>query len=390
MRFEYIEDAKYALSLCMPLDQKRHGNMPCEKYFGGLLPESVDARKIIGRMFDANPNNTFALLRAIGADCAGAVSFHPPDDPVQSDEDHEIVVEPLSEQMLERHIRELPQKPLFAGVDGLRLSLAGVQEKAAICLIDSEICIPLNGTPTTHILKPAIKNYDASVQNEFLCLKTAERLGLKVPKVEIRRAGDELYLLVERYDRRFDEGRIHRLHQEDFCQAMGMREKYQRYGGPSHKDCFDLLFKSSQPAVDRNRLIQIAVFNFLIGNADAHGKNFAVLHDVHGKVKLAPFYDILCTQAYEQLTSDMCMKIGEHYNFNDVTADDWKLLSGQIDFSLPVIRKTAADMSDRITSELSEERKLLKKSEFDSNVLDTIVKQTQKNSKRLFDLISKK
>ncbi len=383
LKFQY-EDGARQISLSMPVESKRFGNMPCEKYFGGLLPESEEAKKAIGKNFDANPKSTFSLLRAIGHDCAGAISFHDPEDPVVQDALLETKMKPLSEAELEKHIKELPLKPLFMGVEGLRLSLAGVQEKAAVCVFEDKIAIPLAGTPTTHILKPSMSKYSGSVQNEYLCLRTATRLGLPVPDVKMSRAGKEDYLLVERYDRKFDEGkRIIRLHQEDFCQALGFREKYQRLGGPGFKDCFELLMKTRIPVIGRDLLMRAAVFNYLVGNNDAHGKNFAILYDVDGNSRLAPFYDILCTQAYDELTNDLCMKLGEHYDFKDIKESDWQVLCKTTGFSFPGLKKIISSLTEQVVVSVEEERNLLRKTEFDNPVLDKIVARVQQNAKIL-------
>lgn len=384
LKFQY-EDGARLISLSLPVEQKRFGNMPCEKYFAGLLPESEDARKAIGKKFDANPKSTFSLLRAIGHDCAGAISFHDPEDPIVHDSDREAKMRTLSEQELEKHIRELPLKPLFIGVEGLRLSLAGVQEKAAVCVLEDKIAIPIGGTPTTHILKPLISKYPASVQNEYLCLRAAARVGLPVPQVKMGRAGKETYLLVERYDRKIDkEKRIIRLHQEDFCQALGFREKYQRFGGPGFKDCFELLMKTRIPIVDRDLLMRVIVFNYLVGNNDAHGKNFAILYDPDGNVHLAPFYDILCTQAYPELTNDMCMKLGEHYDCKDIRESDWQRLCRETGFAFSGLKKITNALPEQLVVLIEEERKLVKDTEFDDPVLDKIIAKVQKNAKTLF------
>lgn len=383
LKFQY-EDAARQISLSMPVEQKRFGNMPCEKYFAGLLPESEEARKAIGKKFDANPKSTFSLLRAIGHDCAGAISFHDPEAPVVQDSNLEPKMLYLSDPALEKHIKELPLKPLFIGVEDLRLSLAGVQEKAAVCLRDGRIAIPISGTPTTHILKPSISKFPGSVQNEYLSLTTAARIGLPVPKVEMRRAGKETYLLVERYDRKIDEEmRIIRVHQEDFCQALGFREKYQRYGGPGFKDCFELLMKTRIPIVDRDILMRAVVFNYLIGNNDAHGKNFAILYDADGNARLAPLYDILCTQAYSELTNDMCMKIGEHYDFDNIRESDWKGLCKVTGFAFQGLKKITNKLSEQIVASIEDERKLLNGTEFDDPILDKIIARVQGNAKTL-------
>ncbi len=381
LRFQYQDDASQ-ISLSMPLEKKRYGNMQCEKYFGGLLPESEEAKKAIGRKFGANPKSTFSLLRAIGRDCAGAISFHDQEDPIVLDSDLEIKMQPMSESELEKHIKELPLKPLFMGVEGLRLSLAGVQEKAAVCLVDDKVAVPLEGTPTTHILKPTIARFSGSVQNEYVCLRTAARLKLPVPEVKMGRAGEEMYLLVERYDRKFDgDKRILRLHQEDFCQALGFREKYQRLGGPGFKDGFELLMETRIPIKDRDLFMRAAVFNFLIGNNDAHGKNFAILYD--GNTHLAPFYDMLCTQAYDELTDEMCMKVGDHYDFKDITESDWQGLCKVTHFSYPSLKKIVHAFVEQIVESIKAERSLLSGTEFDHDVLEKMITQVQRNAKTL-------
>jgi serine/threonine-protein kinase HipA len=383
LKFQY-EDGARQISLSMPLENKRFGNMPCEKYFGGLLPESEETRRAIGRKFDANPKSTFSLLRAIGRDCAGAISFHDPEDPVIEDSFLEIRMQPLSEPQLEKHIKELPLKPLFLGVEGLRLSLAGVQEKAAVCLLDGKIAVPLEGTPTTHILKPTISKFPGSVQNEYLCLRTAASLSLPAPDARMGRAGKEVYLLVERYDRKFKgDKRILRLQQEDFCQALGFREKYQRLGGPGFKDCFELMMKTRIPIIDRDLLMRAAVFNYLVGNNDAHGKNFAILYDVDGNSRLAPFYDILCTQAYDELTNDMCMKVGDHYDFKDITESDWQGLCKVTGFSFPGLKKIVNTTVEQIVVSFEEGREVLRGTEFDDPILDNVVARVRHNAKTL-------
>ena len=330
----------------------------------------------------ARSKSTFSLLRAIGRDCAGAISFHDPEDPVVLDSFLEIKMQPLSESELEKHIKELPLKPLFMGVEGLRLSLAGVQEKAAVCVVDGNIAVPLEGTPTTHILKPTISKFPGSVQNEYVCLRTAARLSLPVPQVKMGRAGEEAYLLVERYDRKYDgDKRILRLHQEDFCQRPRFQRKIPTTRWQGFKDSFELLMWTRIPIKDRDLLMRAAVFNYLIGNNDAHGKNFAILYDMDGNARLAPFYDILCTQAYDELTNDMCMKIGDHYDFKDITESDWPRLCKLTGFPSSSLQKITLTFVEQIIDSIQEERKLLAGSEFDDVIVDRMVTRVQHNAK---------
>jgi serine/threonine-protein kinase HipA len=170
---------------------------------------------------------------------------------------------------------------LLAGETGIRLSLAGAQDKIAVRMEGDAVSLPLDGAPSTHILKPAVKRFAGFVFNEAYCMRLAAAVGLPVSKAEIRHVEEVEYLQIERYDRMHrlnPEGMsvLERLHQEDFCQAMGIvsENKYQKEGGPSLKQCFALLREvSSAPVLDLARLLDAVIFNYLAGNNDAHGKN---------------------------------------------------------------------------------------------------------------------
>jgi serine/threonine-protein kinase HipA len=371
MRFKYLPEATKAISNSLPIQTDAYSHKACEAYFAGLLPESSRAKKAIAHQFDANPNSTFSLLRAIGSDCAGAISFTDLDALIQSSSSIETRLLPSEE--LEQHIIELPIKPLFLGTDGLRLSLAGVQEKAAVCVVDDKIFLPILGTPTTYILKPVNNNFPRLVANEYLCLRTAQRAGLPVPRVHMDYAGAKDFLLVKRYDRKVIDSKIERIHQEDFCQALSNRQKYEQYDGPSHRHCFELLQQSTFPVLDRNLLMGILIYNFLIGNGDAHGKNFSLRYGEDGSVRLAPFYDLVCTQVYEGLSDDMSMKIGKNYQFSRVNGDDWKTLAKQVGFSYPTIRQMLKAQASTLPTLISSEREAIKGSRFDGTELDQIV-----------------
>jgi serine/threonine-protein kinase HipA len=380
LRFEYLDDAKVPISQGLPLTQKRYGNINCEAYFAGLLPESIEARMAIATKYSVSPNNTFGFLACIGHDCAGAISLLPLDTPVVPDEIHSLQTMALLDTELEKHIIDLPHKPLFMGVEGLRLCLAGVQEKAAVCFLDNKVSLPLEDTPTTHILKPPIKRFHSTVQNEYLCIKAASALGITVPNVEMRKAGIHEYLLVERFDRQFpNANNIVRIHQEDFCQALGARQKYERFQGPGLKHCFDLLLKSAIPAIDRNKLLEIVVFNFLIGNADAHAKNFGLLYNESGNFRVAPFYDLLCTQIYEGLTRDMSMKIGKEYDPDNLTVEDWQLFCKKNEMSFPVLRKVIDNQSKNLPIRVRQLDQEISKGQFSTIITSQIYEQVEKN-----------
>ncbi|MEM8997990.1 MAG: HipA domain-containing protein, partial [Acidobacteriota bacterium] len=239
------------------------------------------------------------------------------------------------------HLRALPRRPLLVGGE-LRLSLAGAQDKMALISRDGELFLPLGQAATTHIVKTGIDGFDDTVANEFFCLRLASRLGLDVPAVQVGEVDGMEYLLIERYDRRFarESDAIRRLHQEDFCQALGIppEQKYQAEGGPSLARCFALLSECRRPAAARLALMRRVLFNFWIGNADAHGKNFALLYR-RTRPDLAPLYDVLCTRAYTDHTDRMAMKIGGKRRFDEVLERHWRRLADETRFSWPGVRR---------------------------------------------------
>jgi serine/threonine-protein kinase HipA len=395
MRFTYASDASHALSMSMPIQAEPYDEVRTEAYFGGLLPESESARQAIGKRYGVNHHNSFSLLKAIGYDCAGAVSLHSIEEniPTESKVSFPLEGRAISEAELFKHIQELPQKPLFLGTQGLRLSLAGAQNKAALCLIEGNLTLPENGCPTTHILKPVIQGFDGIVHNEYLCLKLAAKIGLTVPHVEIRWAQDIPYLLIERYDRIVSDNRVQRIHQEDFCQALGIvsARKYQHDGGPDIKACFDLLYNTTQPVRDRNALASLMVFNYLIGNMDAHGKNFSVLHQPlqaqtealtssnTGFIKLTPVYDLLCTKAYPDLADKMAMKIGGYYEPEKLFPRHWERQCKDVGYSYPALRELIKQQSGVILEALQSERNQLIEDNLFHPIVDDMARFMEKH-----------
>ena len=345
VNFQYLEETDRILSLSLPKQNAPFDNRECRGFFNGLLPESENTRIAIGKKYGISPKNDFSILQAIGYDCAGAVSFFDSfDEEIHSkylQESYEIDYKPLSEDKLEKLIHELPKKPLATGIDGMRLSLAGAQDKTSVIVIDGQIGMPKDNVPTSHIVKPAINGFNETIENEFICIKTAEKTGINVPEVKIGYANKTKYLLIQRYDRKIIDKKIKRIHQEDFCQASNIMSayKYQAEGGVDFKRCFEILRKVSQPAVAINQFIQLMIFNYLIGNNDAHGKNFSILHYDNGEIKFAPAYDILCSQVYPELSDKMAMKIGGYYNHNEILLRHFEKLANENDISFTQLKK---------------------------------------------------
>lgn len=382
--FQYSNNADRILSLSLPIQKAPFENKQCRGFFNGLLPESEHTRIAIGKKYGINPKNDFSILQAIGYDCAGAVSFFDNSD-MQTpskylQETYEIDYTPLSEDALEKFIKELPQKPLATGVEDMRLSLAGAQDKTSVIVVDGQIGIPKDNVPTSHILKPAINGFNETIENEFICIKTAEKLGIKVPDVKIGYANKTKYFLIQRYDREIIVNKIKRIHQEDFCQASNIPSayKYQAEGGVDFKRCFEILRVTSQPAVAINQFIQLMIFNYLIGNNDAHGKNFSILHYENGEIKFAPAYDILCSQVYPELSNKMAMKIGGHYKHDEILLMRFEKLANENDISFTQLKKIIKNQCENLPIIVEDVI-----NSFDNKIGKDILSVVQKNCTKL-------
>jgi serine/threonine-protein kinase HipA len=314
---DWLTAAMPPLSQSLPLDGS-YDPAAVAAFFGGLLPEGVP-RDLLARRLGVSPGNDFGLLAAVGGDTAGAISLQPSGrSPSPSGND----VEWLDDDALATLIDELPSRPMHADEDGeYRLSLAGAQDKLPVVVgEDGRIGLTKGQAPSTHILKTPIERLDDTVANEAFSLALGRALGIDAVTATQHRVKGREFLLVERYDRRRQDGTIGRLHQEDFCQALGIPtdRKYQAEGGPSLANCFALLRKATTvPASEILKLLDDIVLSFLVGNHDAHGKNYSLLYlpEAAGAV-LAPAYDILSTVAYHKsnnLTRKMAMGIGGEY-----------------------------------------------------------------------------
>ena len=259
--------------------------------------------------------------------------------------------QPLDDAALIEVLDKLPWRPLLAGEAGLRLSLAGAQSKLPVVTVDGQIAPPAPGQPTTHILKPAILDFPHTTENEAFAMRLARSVGLDVASVEPRRVGDRTYLLVARYDRSpGPDGRVRRVHQEDFCQALGIppEAKYAGEGGPGLKDGFALLRRVAlRPAVDLLKLLDATIFNLIVGNADAHGKNFSLLYDAAGP-RLAPLYDLVMTAAYPELSPALAMPIGGCASLAEMDSHRWTAFAEETTLGLPLVRRRVAELGESV------------------------------------------
>lgn len=396
LRFAYSEDALERgarLSLSLPPRAEPFEDAECRPFFAGLLPEGEFLRRV-ARAFGVSAGNPFSLLAAIGGECAGAVSLVAPGEPLPAERGPDW----LDGAELHKLIASLPTRPLLAGGEdeGLRLSLAGAQEKLPVVFAGGRVGITHGNPPSTHIIKLPDPRFADLVANEAYCLALARAAGLAAveasPRIVQREASlealdDDLeYLLVVRYDRAAgDGGADRRIHQEDLCQALGVvaELKYESDGGPGVAACAELLRRhASAPAIDLLAFLDALIFNFVVGNHDAHAKNHSLLLGGSRAPRLAPLYDLLSTAAYEGLSRKLAMKFGGEYRPEYVRGRHLERLADDLGMGAVGVRDRVRAMLERVAGALDEARAEI--GEFaDRPVLDRIDGIVRERSKLL-------
>jgi serine/threonine-protein kinase HipA len=321
----------YPLSLSMPLAAKEHGRSAVEAYLWGLLPDNEQVLARWAAKFQVSARNVFALISHVGEDCAGAVQFVTPDRLDTIRRGTEDKVEWLAAPDIAKRLQTLRRDHAAWRLprDLGQFSLAGAQPKTALLLQNNRWGIPSGRVPTTHILKPPTGNFDGHAENEHICLGLARSLGLPAAQSEVARFGEEIAIVIERYDRQYRGNNILRVHQEDVCQALSIMptRKYQNEGGPSPINIIELLRTySTDRQTDVDTFAAALGFNWLIAGTDAHAKNFSLL--LSGPhVRLAPLYDVASIVPYDEFDLrkvKFAMKVGGEYKLSEIGLRQWQ------------------------------------------------------------------
>jgi serine/threonine-protein kinase HipA len=290
----------FSISLSMPLSDRIWSGEGATSYFDGLLPDDRTVREKIAAREQADSAGIFDLLAVIGRDCVGALRFIPegldPGDPTKME------YRPVTDDEIAARIASLGATPLgvHADDDDFRISIAGVQEKTAFLRIDDQWQLPLGPTPTSHIFKPAMKEGPAGADfsdtpwNEWLCLVLCRALGLETANTEVLIFDGKPVIVVERFDRTWQDGVLYRLPQEDICQALGVPpvRKYQSDGGPGIVDALEFLNGAITPYEDRMAFMKAQIVFWLLAAIDGHAKNFSIFLSPGG-CRLTPLYDVM-------------------------------------------------------------------------------------------------
>lgn len=377
---DWLADPKApALSFSLPKQAEPFKRSAVQAFFGGILPEEGQ-RTAIARALGVSADNEFRLLEYLGGEVAGALTLLPEGETPASPSD--ATPKLLDDDALVQLLDHLPLRPMLAGEDGLRLSLAGAQSKLPVLLIDGQIALPAPGQPTSHILKPPISRFEGTTENEYFCMSLASAIGLDVAPVEMRVVADRSFLLITRYDRAVVTDRsVTRLHQEDFAQALGVpsHRKYASEGGPIFPDCFALLRRAAtRPAREILKLLDAAIFNLIIGNADAHAKNFSLLHSGGsggGAITLAPLYDLLSTVIYPNLHVKLAMKIGGKAMLEDIELRHWEQFAADAQLGAPYVRTRVGQLCNAVIAAIDAEFAKALSPDADFSTVELIVRE---------------
>lgn len=373
------------LSISLPLRPEPFNNNVVKAFFSGLLPDG-EQLTLLAEKLKLSEKSPFALLFEVGRDCAGAIEILPIRErlPTYKQGSNEA----LNENQLYKLLGQSSSSALIAGDKKNRLSLAGAQRKFAVFFDERKNSLPklVTKKPSTHILKPVMPRHPDSVHNELFCMMLAKETGFDVAEVFLKKVRDLPYLLIRRYDRTKFNGHIIRIHQEDFCQALGLRpeQKYQGIdGGPGIELCKDLLSRySTRPIFDRYRFLRIIIFNYLIGNSDAHGKNFSFLYD-GTRASLAPFYDLISTALYPQYDNKMAMKIGKSHDPDRTTLAHWQTIVADTNTAKTHLKKELKTFAEKLPIAAENLREKLQKNGISSPVFDDIIAVINKRAARI-------
>jgi serine/threonine-protein kinase HipA len=287
----------YELSPGLPLKAIRHDDggtiRPVQWFFDNLLPEA-DARMQLMTYMENDVTagtDAWSMLAHFGAELAGALTLLTPGTTLPQGG-----LAPLSNESLEARIKAMPRQPLSAKAPK-KMSLAGAQQKLAIVMIDGQLYEPTGARPSTHILKPDVlsEHYPSSAVNEWFSARLAQRMGLSVPRVELRYVPSPIYI-VERFDRNVTGEHVERLHTLDALQLLSLAAQA-KYTESGIKALIDVLEKCRTTAIARLALFRWTLFNILIANSDAHLKNISLMAGPTG-YDLAPHYDLLSIGAW--------------------------------------------------------------------------------------------
>lgn len=352
---EFWKENRFPISPCIPFEEQSSPNTIIN-FLRNLFPEG-DAFDLLLESQNLSKKNLYAILITIGMDTAGILSF--------SDTEYQKEKTSLRKVTEDELIKKLSSNDLQELItwDGrYRLSVAGVQNKLNVFINpDNEFMLANGDFSSTHILKFASEKFATIVINELFCMKLAKTVNLKVADVSYKKFGNHEALIVERFDRKITETEVKKRHIIDGCQSLNMPPEYkyeQNFGsskdvkhirdGVSFNKLFEFAKVCSVPAIVTQNLLDWMIFNLVIGNSDAHGKNVSFFVGPSG-ITTTPFYDLVSVtyeaSKNEKIDTNLAMAIGDNFEVNNITAYDILSLAEEAGISFSLLKKRVARLT---------------------------------------------
>jgi len=355
---DWVEKGGFAISQTLPLKTDEYpaeAGGVVQNFFANLLPEGGARERIVRDLKISGTD--FDLLRAIGGDCAGALSILPTERTPNSEQEYKELNDDQLLKLVKRRGRN------YGGIsvnNRPRLSLAGAQDKCPILVREGRYLLPMQEAASSHILKFEIPDYKNVPAYETFNTMLAHSIGLPAVEIRLNKLAAKTYVCIKRYDRSEDsEGKIHRLHQEDFCQALGYgnQYKYEAEGGPEFSKCYQLVQNAStDPVVDTQHLLNWQIFNVLAGNSDGHAKNISLLYSAQNQTRLSPFYDLVCTRAIARVDDKLAFSVGGETNPSLINKQNWADEAQKCGLRPSFVQGLVKNLAQKLSTRLRETR----------------------------------
>lgn len=360
---ENWQKAGYAISPHLPL----HKDIPTlnvQRFLRNLLPEG-NPLEVLVNIFHLSKYNTFGLIQALGLDTPGSLVILPSNQAMPNQANFRLI----TDEELEQRLNDRDPYGLIVWDGKPRLSVAGVQDKINVVLNNrGQLGFGEGSLCSTHILKFETQRLSYLVLNEYLSMQLAKRCALSVANVQIKRFGQHPALLVERFDRKLiTANSVKRRHIIDGCQALNLPPEYkyeQNFGnnrdvahirdGVSLPKLFDFANQTINPAKTKQQILDWVLFNIVIFNCDAHGKNISFFVGPNG-ISLAPFYDLVNIKMYPEFEHDLAMALGDEFEEDNINAYQLADFSDTCQLPRSLVAKRLKYLIGKLTAALQEE-----------------------------------
>lgn len=346
--FAYDANEGLPISLSLPRTGGWRDQAP-RNFLDNLLPDNPNVRQAMREHLNASSAGVFDLLDRVDA-TGGLVFSLSPEPPIPSP-----TLRLIADSQIANEIDRIERTRNYWWDEDshCRFSLGGAQGKFTLSRVDGKWYWPDMMLPSTHIVKPKPHDLPEATKVELATMRLSELCGIDTPARGEITAQRKTAYIVERFDRRLEEGRIVRLRQEDFLQALGLptRDKYD----PSADDCLELLQRIDASGSLSYRWLERLAFNTSSANSDAHAKNYSLILDPASGIRLSPQYDAVATRYWPEFNWELAMPLNKDHAFAEhTTPQDWEDLATRHGLDGSRVADMARRMAGKVLASISE------------------------------------